>query len=153
MLELLGPAMSITTAALLAQSSLLKTALDASTIHNAARLRNTGYEWPPLARSSRSHRTVMEWLLVAQSGRSWSRTVWRPKVRPLRDSAKLPEPLRSQCHRPNRVWARRIADRSRRRASECCSPVARSTGARGIAMPFSARKIRTRREFGDAAEW
>jgi hypothetical protein len=69
MLELLGPAMSITTAALLAQSSLLKTALDASTIHNAARLRNTGYEWPPLARSSRSHRTVMEWLLVAQSGR------------------------------------------------------------------------------------
>ena len=70
MLELLGPAMSITTAALLAQSSLLKTALDASIIHNAARLRNTnlsntGYEWPPLARSSRSHRTVMEWLLVA----------------------------------------------------------------------------------------
>lgn len=74
MLELLGPAVSITTAALLVQSSLLKTALDASSIHNAARLRNTnlsntGYE-RPLARSSRSHRTVMEWLLVARSGHS-----------------------------------------------------------------------------------
>jgi hypothetical protein len=82
MLELLGPAMSITTAALLAQSSLLKTALDASIIHNAARLRNTnlsntGYEWPPLARSSRSHRTVMEWLLVAQSGHSYANSTSR----------------------------------------------------------------------------
>src|ERR1700682_3962771 len=73
MLELLGPAMSITTAALLAQSSLLKTALDASTIHNAARPRNAGDECPPLARSSRSHRTVMEWLLVEAAARGLGR--------------------------------------------------------------------------------